>query len=143
MRIDRSWISGAALAAALAASFAAVACGVCIEDRVAAVYEQGGIDRAIGHGQQVAFYSIDGALPATDAARKAVAAAVEREGVHGSARVSTESATVSVAFDPKRTSLARVQERATHDLASHGLTLAALRVIGKDGVLREPGAAPR
>ena len=141
MRIDRSCITGAALAAALAASFTAAACGVCIEDRVAAVYQQAGIDRAIARGQQVAFYSIDGSLPATAAARKAVAVAVEREGVQGTARVSTESATVSVAFDPKRTSILRVQEHATRDLAARGLTLAALRVIGKDGVLREPGAA--
>ena len=137
MRIDRRWIAAAALASALAPALNAAACGICVEDRVAAVYHRASIERALAHGQQVAFFGIDGSLPATAATRKAVAAAVEREGVRGSARVSTESATVSVAFDPSRTSLAQVRQHAARDLAARGLTLEALRVIGPDGTLRE------
>lgn len=136
MRIDRM-LGAAAIAVALTAAFDAAACGVCVEDRVAAVYHRASIDRALAHGQQVAFFGIDGSLPATAAVRKAVTAAVEREGVRGSARVSTESATVSVAFDPSRTSLAQLRDHATRDLAARGLTLEALRVIGPDGSLRE------
>ena len=137
MRIDRRFVAAAGLAAALAGALDAAACGVCVEDRVAAVYHRASIDRALARGQQVAFFGIDGSLPATAATRKAVAAAVEREGVRGSARVSMESSTVAVAFDPSRTSVARLRAAASHDLASRGLSLEALRVIGADGTLRE------
>lgn len=137
MRIDRRWIAAAAMAAALAAALDAAACGVCVEDRVAAVYHRASIERALAHGQEVAFFGIDGSLPATAATRKWVAAAVEREGVRGSARVSTESATVSVAFDPSRTSVAHLRESAARALAARSLTLEALRVVGRDGTLRE------
>src|SRR4051812_9565527 len=135
MRIDR----GTALA--LAAAFAAIpaaACGLCVEDRVAAVYDQAVVDRAVAHGQHVAFFSVEGE-PATLAdARGVIAKSLERAAIPGTARVSLESATAAIAFDPARTTPAAIAASAAGVLAPRGLALQPLRVTGEDGVLREP-----
>src|SRR4051794_41561777 len=97
MRIDR----GTALA--LAAAFAAVpaaACGLCVEDRVAAVYDQAVVDRAASHGQRVAFFAVEGEAATVTHVRAVIAKALERAAIAGTARVSLESATAAIAFDP-------------------------------------------
>ena len=123
---------------ALAAALPAAACGICIEDRVAAVYDQPTVDRAMGRHQQVAFFSLNGSVEATPATRRAVVAALERGGVHGTVHVSLESATASVAFDPKRASVTSIASTGDRTLAAQSLKLEALRVTGADGKLREP-----
>ena len=64
--------------------------------------------------------------------------ALDRAGIKGTARVSLESASASVAYDPARTSLAQLAAAGDRALASRAITLEALRVIGADGRLREP-----
>ena len=138
MRIRAMTGAVCALALALAAALPAPACGICIEDRVAAVYDQPTVDRAVARHQQVAFFSLNGSLEATPATRRVVTAALERAGIRGSVHVSLESATASVAFDPVRASVASIAAAGDRALAPQALTLEALRVIGADGKLREP-----
>jgi hypothetical protein len=138
MRTDTMRNAACALALALATALPAGACGVCIEDRVAAVYDQPTVDRAVARRLQVAFFSLYGSLEATPETRRAVIAALERPGIRGTVHVSLESATASVVFDPKRATVASIAATGDRALASKALTLEALRVIGTDGKLREP-----
>jgi len=118
----------------------ALACGICVEDRVAAVFDNAVVEQALGARQHVAFYGIEGSLPATRESARALLGALYASGAaKGSARVSLESASASAAFDPARTSVARLREDAGRRLAAKGLALTPLRVIDEGRVLKEPG----
>lgn len=121
-----------------AGALPAMACGICIEDRVAAVYDQPAVDRAVARHQQVAFFSLNGSLEATPATRRAVVLALERRGIPGTVRVSLESASASVTFNPKVASLDSLVSAGNLALSARALKLQALRVIGPDGKLQEP-----
>jgi hypothetical protein len=117
----------------------ALACGYCIEDRVAAVYDQALVDQALARHHHVAFLGIEaGAVDesATGAVRRVLESVpgIDKRSLHAKA----ENAAVAVAYDPARTSLARVVASANGPLARRGITLAALRVIDEGGKLREP-----
>ena len=132
------------LRAALFASLAtaaplAMACGYCIEDRVAAVYDHRVVEAAVAGHRHVAFLAIEGAVVQGEASRRVVAAALESAGTTpGTARVALDNGACSVAFDPARTSLAALVERGNRALRGKGMTLAALRVIDDGGKLKEP-----
>ena len=124
--------------AALAAT-AALACGYCIEDRVAAVYDQKVVDAAARGHRTVAFFSIEGDVRDDAASKRVVGAALKAAGAaDGSPRVALVNAACSMAYDPARTSLEAVVAAANRPLAARGLTLAPLRVIDAGGKLREP-----
>lgn len=93
-------LSRAALLAIAATASAALACGVCIEDKVAAAYDHGVITRALDRGHVVVFAEVkgrDGAAALTRAARKA---ALGVRGVdHASVRVAEQPAVLSFALD--------------------------------------------
>ena len=136
----RRQVAGALLLALAVASGTVFACGICVEDRVAAVFDNAVVDQAIGAQRHVAFYGVEGSLPATRESRRALLEALYASGAaKGSARVSLESASVSAAFDPSRTSVARLRDDAGRRLAGKGLALTPLRVIDEGGVLKEPG----
>ena len=131
-------LAAAALALALAAP-AALACGVCVEDRVAAVFDNAVVDSAMASHRHVAFFGVEGSLPATAASRRAILEALYAAGAaRGTGRVSLESASASASYDPRATNLAKFQASAGKRLAAQGLTLTALRVIDAGGVLKEP-----
>lgn len=111
----------------------AVACGHCVEDKIAAVYDHATVTRAFSQKHLVAYFAIDGALAPGDPTRRAIEALAESAyGVDkGSARVSVESASLSVAFDPQRASLAAVQKALERRLSSRRLSLLILRVMDK------------
>ena len=124
--------------AALSAT-TALACGYCIEDRVAAVYDQKVVDAAARGQRTVAFFSVEGDVRDDAASRRAVGAALKAAGAaDGSSRVALVNAACSMAYDPSRTSLDAVVAAANRPLASRGLALAPLRVIDAGGKLREP-----
>lgn len=114
----------------------AIACGYCIEDKVAAVYDYAVVMKALEQNHHVAFFAIDGPLVADDATYRAIMAIVaSARGVDkGSARVSVESASLSFGFDPKRTRLVEVQRTLETRLAPRRLSLLPLQVT--DGTLR-------
>ena len=128
------------LAAALLVASAAQACGVCVEDKVASTYDHALVARAVQAGHHVAFYHLDGPLVRDDATKRALHAAAESvPGVDkGSTRVSLDTLTLSVAFDPQRTSLALVQAALDRRLGARKLSAFPLRVIERPGELKEP-----
>ena len=121
----------------LAAAPAALACGVCIEDKVAAVYDYDVVSRALGQGHHVAFFAMEGPNAAGPEARRMLeslagsAAGVDR----GSSRVSLETRSLSVAYDSRRTPLARLQLALEKKFAARKLSLVPLKVIERPGEL--------
>ncbi len=133
-------IRGAVMVIGLAfAAPCAYACGFCVEDRVAAVYDHAVVEAATAQHRAVAFFAVEGDLKPDAASRRALVAALEAGGgIRGSARVALENAACSIAYDPARVSLAQLTARAGKPLAARGLTLAALRVTDRLGELKEP-----
>ena len=119
----------------------AAACGICIEDKIATVYDHAIVTQAFGRKHHVAFFLIDGALVPGDATRRAIEALAESaDGVDkGSARVSVESASLSVAFDPRRTPLAAVHRALEKKLAAKKLSLMPVRVMDQPAKLKAVG----
>ncbi|HZR70692.1 MAG TPA: hypothetical protein VFB01_16745 [Burkholderiales bacterium] len=114
----------------------ALACGHCVEDRVAAVYDHAVIVRALDRRHPVVFLAIEGPLAAAQGADKAIERALRGvPGVDaGSLRVSLAGAALSFAYDPGREGLGPILKRAERRLAPKGLGLSLLRVIdGDDG----------
>ena len=125
------------IAALLAGSSAAYACGHCVEDKIAGVYDHAAVTRAIGSRHTVVFFAIDGTLrPGQPARLKIEKIAASVAGVDpGSVRVSMELASLAIAFDPKRTGLAQVQKDLDRKLGALGLSLLAMRVMDSPGDL--------
>ena len=123
----------ALLAAALVFSSAAQACGYCVEDKMAAVYDHAVVTRALGQQHHVAFFHVDGKLATGDAGKRALLQAVESApgADKGSARASMESASLAVAFDPKRTPVMALQRDIERKLAGKGLSLMLLQVMDR------------
>lgn len=101
--VARTRRGSAILAAALAAfAPAALACGVCVEDKVAATYDHGVITQALGRGHVVVFAEVKGpgsAAAMTQAARKA--AATVRGVDRASVRSAEQPTVLSFALDGK------------------------------------------
>ncbi|HZP86237.1 MAG TPA: hypothetical protein VFB54_05415 [Burkholderiales bacterium] len=109
---------------ALALSGAASACGVCIEDKVAATYDHGVVSRAQAEHHVVVFAALEGSgTPGTLTSNARRAAAKVRGIDSASIRTAQEpNPVISFAIDP------RVQ--------SAGAALQALRMHAKDRTLR-------
>lgn len=94
-----------------AAASPALACGVCIEDKMAATYDDATVRRSLAQGRLVVFFDVKGALEAADLQRTARAVA----GVQGdTVRVSVQPMALSFAIDPR----VQTPERAQRHLAS-------------------------
>lgn len=116
----------------------ACACGYCIEDKVAAVYDHAVLTRATSQHHQVVFFSLEGKIPAGEETRRTLEAIVESvAGVDkGSARVSVESAALSAAFNPQRAPFASMERSLSRKLAPRGLSVAILRVMDQTAELK-------
>ena len=115
----------------LLAPAAALACGVCVEDRVAAAYDHAVVVRSLERRHEVVFLAIEGEIAASARLSREIQAAVESAGGvdPGSARVSLASASLSFAYDPGRQKLGPIMRALEKALASKGLSLSLLRVI--------------
>lgn len=84
----------------------AMACGHCVEDRIAAVYDHALLQRTALAGQQMAFFAWDGKMVQNEASRSEIQALAEKTSgvVKGSVRVSMAPAAIAVAFDPRQNS---------------------------------------
>ena len=93
------------------AGTAAIACGYCVEDRIAAVYDHALLQRTLASKHQMTFFAWDGPITRSEAMRQKMLALGEATaGVDkGSTRVSMEPAALAVAFDPQRSSIQGVQ----------------------------------
>ncbi len=126
-------VHAALLAALLACVSTSFACGYCVEDKMASVYDHAVVTRALGQQHHIAFFHVDGRLAMGDAGKRALIQVVESApgADRGSARVSVESASLSVAFDPKRTPVVALQKDIERKLAGKGLTLMLLQVMDR------------
>jgi len=77
----------------------ALACGACIEDKVAVTYDHAVVTEAAARRHVVVFAAVDGA--GADAARSAQAAARVSGVTRGSVRSAASPAALSFALDPK------------------------------------------
>lgn len=121
------------LAIALLFPSAALACGVCVEDKIAAVYDHAAVHQALAAKRTVVFFHIDGKLVADSRTKRTISdIARATSGVDAaSVRVSCELASMALAFDGRRTNLAKMQESLEKRLAPQGLSLLAMQV--RDG----------
>ena len=119
-----------AVAAALLFAQASLACGYCVEDKIAAAYDHAVVVRAVDGRHKVAFLSVEGALAKSQ--ERALARAVESTaGVdRGSVRVSIEGGALSFAFDPSRHTLNSIVEGIQKRVAAKGADVSVLRVVG-------------
>ena len=120
----------AALLALLLASSQAWACGVCVEDKIAAVYDHAAVHQALAAKRTVVFFHIDGKLVTDERTKRSIAnMARTTPGVDAaSVRVSCELASMALAFDGRRTNLVKVQESLEKRLSAQGLSLLAMQV---------------
>jgi hypothetical protein len=109
----------------------AVACGVCIEDRVAVVYDHAVVARAHARKHAVAFFALDATAPlAKDSQRRFINLAESAGGVDkGSARVSLEPVSLAVAFDAKRVPLSQLEKELERKFAARNVALRFLQVL--------------
>ena len=123
-----------ALAASIAAALApgrAAACGVCVEDKVAATYDHAVVTRATDRGQVVVFAEVKGGGTAASRAAAARRAAARVRGIDpGSVRVSTQpSAGLSFALDARASTPVQALEAVQRAAGLPGLELALLEVM--------------
>ena len=131
------WLAVAGLLLALPAP-GAVACGYCVEDKIASTYDHAVVTRSLAQKHHVAFFHVDGAVVPDAATRKSLEAiAQSTPGVdNGSVRVAVETFTLSFAFDPKKTPLIAVQMAIDRRLKPKNLSLMPLRIIDSPAELK-------
>ncbi|HEY5900404.1 MAG TPA: hypothetical protein VIV54_22765 [Burkholderiales bacterium] len=109
----------------------ALACGVCIDDKVAACYDHAVVTQAHAQGHEVAFFAVQGPLPANAESKAKLEKALQATAgvLRGTGRVSVENGALSFAYDPKRTNALVTAQRIEKRLAEPSLSLALLRVM--------------
>lgn len=124
--------TAAAMGAALLLCHAAAsACGHCVEDKIAAVYDHAVLTRAKAQGHSVVFLAIDGNVAPSESLRRELEnaaraiAGVDRDTV----RVSLELAALSFAFDPHATTAVAAQRALEKKIAGKKLRAMELKLI--------------
>lgn len=114
---------------AMLATAAALACGYCVEDRIAAVYDHALSQRVAASGHRLAYFAWDGPTERSEAVRLRMLALGEATaGVDkGSVRVAMDPAAIAVAFDPRRTSAQAVGAALQKQLGALKLSLIPLQ----------------
>lgn len=103
----------------------ASACGYCVEDKIAAVYDHAALAQARAQKHTTVYFAIDGTIRDTQPQLVKIVHSVP--GVQkGSARVSVEAGALAVAFDPGRTALPALQAGLEAALKVRGLSLLLL-----------------
>ena len=132
------------------------ACGYCVEDKIASVYDHAVVTRALAQKHHVVYFHIDGlaaapagasagagaGAPGSARAVEATRRALERLGEstpgvdQGSVRVAVETFTIALAFDPQRTTLPAVVAALDQKFAARKLVVMPLRVIDKPAEMK-------
>jgi hypothetical protein len=112
----------------------AAACGYCVEDKIAATYDHAVVTGALAQGHHVVFFHVDGPPVTRRALENAVSsvAGIDRRSV----RISPDLLTLSVAFDPRRSSLVRINTQMDRRLSPHRASLMPLRVMEEPADLK-------
>lgn len=109
----------------------AVACGHCVEDRIAAVYDHALQAQTLARGHQLAYFSIDGLRGDPAAQRGQIERALRAvAGVDaGSVRIALDPAALVAGFDPLRQPADKMLRALQHAFARQGMSLQLLRVV--------------
>lgn len=109
----------------------ASACGHCVEDKIAAVYDFAVVSGAQTAHRHVAFVAIDGSFVNDAATQRKITDMVRAtKGVDGaSVRISLDLAAISFAYDPKRASFAAIHRAVEKQMAPHGLRLTEMKIL--------------
>jgi hypothetical protein len=101
------------------------------------VYDHAVVERAIARKHQVAFFALDGIERLSDASAKRFRQLAEAAGGvdKGSARVSLEPVSLSVAFNAQTVSVAQLQRELAHRLATRKVEVRFLQLL-------DPAAQP-
>ena len=115
----------------LVPSVAALACGHCVEDKLAAAYDHSVIVRSLERRHEVAFFAIEGAIAASPQLSREIRKALEStRGVdRGTARVSFPAGSLSFAYDPARQKLGPIMGALEKKLTPKGLRISLMRVF--------------
>lgn len=126
----RAW----ALAGSLLAVQGTLACGYCVEDKVALVYDHSVIVRALNKQHEVAFLAIEGPLAASPGLQREVERAIETtNGVdRASARVSLAGASLAFTYDPARAPLGSIMRSLDKNLGVKGIRTTLLRIVSEN-----------
>ena len=110
---------------------AALACGHCVEDKIAAVYNHARVIDAQARKQQVAFLAIEGPLVINEQSRRALVELLRtQEGVvPGSVQVSLELASLSFVFDPGRTRFDALFKSINKKMQRTGLRVVEMKLL--------------
>jgi len=115
----------------LIASSSAIACGHCIEDKVAAVYDYALVSKAVNDKHTVAFFGIEGPLVVNEASKRSLQSIIN--GIKGvdsdTARISLETGSFSVAFSPSNLSYTKLLDSLDKKLKTKNLTIFPLDTI--------------
>jgi hypothetical protein len=119
------------LFATLAASSLAIACGVCIEDRVAATYDHAVVTKAAAEHKVMVFAAVDGQGTAKTLAATAKRAAEKVTAIdRASLRSATEpAAALSFALDPRAQTPEAALGEIAHYSAQKEMKLTLLKVV--------------
>ena len=110
---------------------AALACGHCIEDKIAAVYDYASIARAANQKHKVVYFGFDSAVALNPELRHQIKTQAQKiRGVDpGSVRVSLESASLAVSFDPQRITYPELMQTLEMQLKSKKLSFFVLDIV--------------
>ena len=86
----------------LMSTSSAIACGHCIEDKVAAVYDHAIVAKAVHEKHVVAFFGIEGPLVVNSASKQEIQKMMSSiNGIDpNTSRISLETGSISIAFNP-------------------------------------------
>jgi hypothetical protein len=108
----------------------AQACGVCVEDKVAATYDHAVVMRAAKDHRVVVFAALDGHVDGRRAAAAARAAAARAHGVDAaSVRTADNPAAISFVVDPARQAPRAALQAVEKGAGVPGLRLTLLRIV--------------
>ena len=118
------------------------ACGYCVEDRIAAVYDHTLLQRSLASGHPVLFFAWDGPVTRDDVSRqKIMALAAAVAGVDkNSTRVSVEPAALALAFDPQQSNAPAVEAALQKKLGSLKISVVRLQVPAPSEQARRAGS---
>ena len=128
---SKPWRSASLACAMACLTPVAMACGHCMEDRVASVYDHALVEHSKKSKQLMMYLVWDGPVDRTAATRQWLLKALG--GVPGvtakSVRVSLDPPTMALAYDPVHTSSADLEKAIQGKLSAKGLTASALPML--------------
>jgi len=115
----------------LVSTSSVIACGHCIEDKVAAVYDHTIVAKAVGEKHIVAFFGIEGPLVVNTASKQEIQKIISS--IYGvdpnTSRISLETGSISLAFNPILLSYPALLDSLDKKLKPKKLSIFPLEVI--------------